>query len=971
MKVSVEAAHEVVVSFCWHDFLGYIFETYAVELDNHGEFTLCCQYASCENADSFVIKPGYRQIIELVDSIQPMRIFKKYNTTKSVNDADSFFRKLKNAEKGADKLMADEIKKYVSRRRGEILAKLKGDYIYEFTKDRYPQKKRYRVDVEKASVLFHFRRNEQGTNYFPTIRHGNQMLVMHKYRNEILCDLPAWLWLDDKIIELSGEVNAKKLQPFQKKNHVFVPKRLEHEFFSKFGMTLVESFDVMADGGLEVIECRPKPTAVLTVKEVAFPRQAGFFDNEQAISDVFLNFELFFRYENKEYPLETSSESKARVNLTQTQKGFVFEKVHRDSLFEGQTAAFIKGLDLDISRGKISKRFAEGIVWFSQNLKQLEDAAIEVCQQLTMGQISSLQPSLELNLEERIDWFELNGAVRIGEFEISFADLLLAVKRKEIFLKIPNGQLVAIPQLWIERLHHLSEIAKQERGSVQIKKHHLAIISQIQEGQGFKIQSQSAFEKLITEEIEESPLPKEFAGVLRPYQKKGFDWLMKLYKLGLGGCLADDMGLGKTIQCLALLQTVVNEHPRQSSLLIMPTSLLHNWEREIKKFAPKLTYKIYAGSSRAKDERMFYENNLILTTYTTARIDIDVLEKIRFAYIILDESQTIKNPASQTTIALKRLVSNRKILLSGTPLQNSTLDLWTQMDFANHGILGSQNYFRNTFLNPIEREGDKAKALHLNNIIKPLILRRTKEQVAKDLPDKIEEVVYCDMTTAQFETYEKVKNQVRSELLLGFQEIGINKMRIKVIEALTRLRQIANHPKLADEQYDQDSGKFEEVMHRIESVIAENHKVLIFSQFTKHLALFTSELSRNNVPFCYLDGQTRNRQEVVDRFQSNDNCHLFFISLKAGGVGLNITAADYVFILDPWWNPAAESQAVDRAHRIGQTKKVFVYRFISQGTVEDKIRMLQERKKILADALVQVDESIVKKLSENEIDMLL
>jgi SNF2 family DNA or RNA helicase len=971
MKVSVEDAHEVVVSFSWHDFLGYIIEAYAVELDTQKEFTLCCQYVSPENADSFDIKDGYKEIIELAETIQPSKVFKKFNTNRSILDAESFFRRLKHPEKEADKLISDQIKRFVSRRRSEILNKLKGEYIYEFTKDRYPQKKKFYVDTEKASVLFHFKRNELGTNYFPTIRHRGKTLILHKTRNEILSEVPAWIWIGDVVVELSSEINAKKLSPFQKKNHVFVPKKLEFEFFSKFGMTLVESFEVEADGGLEMINFRPKLQTLLVVREVVFPKQSSLFDSQETSSDVYLTFELFYVYGEKTYAIDTSFQRNAEVILRPTPSGFEFEKTHRNPDVERETASFINSLGLDVMHGKNSKKFSEGIRWLSTYLAQLKEFGIEVSQKLTMGQITHLKPTLELRFEEKIDWFELNGTVMIGDHEISFAELVTAIKRKEKFLKVPGELLVLIPQDWIDKLEHLAELSKQERGSVQLKKHHLALVSQIENTSQFRIQNQNALKKLDIEEVEDCPLPKGFIGKLRPYQKKGFDWLVKLYRLGIGGCLADDMGLGKTIQCLALLQTVVNEHPRQASLVIMPTSLLHNWEREIKKFTPKLKYKIYAGSSRGKEENLLYDNNIILTTYTTARIDIEILEKIRFAYIILDESQTIKNPSSQTTIALRRLISNRKILLSGTPLQNSTLDLWTQMDFANHGILGNQNYFKNYFLNPIEKDGDMAKAGQLNAIIKPLILRRTKEQVAKDLPDKIEEVVYCDMSSAQSEYYDEVKNKVRSELLLGFQQFGVKKMSIKVIESLTRLRQIANHPKMVNPEYSEDSGKFDEVMSRIESVIAENHKVLVFSQFTKHLKLFTSELDQKNIPFCYLDGQTKNRLEVVDRFQKQQDCHLFFISLKAGGVGLNITAADYVFILDPWWNPAAEAQAIDRAHRIGQTQKVFVYRFISQETVEDKIKSLQEKKKVLANAIVQTDEGFMKGLSESDIEALL
>ncbi|MGB4776435.1 MAG: DEAD/DEAH box helicase, partial [Daejeonella sp.] len=455
----------------------------------------------------------------------------------------------------------------------------------------------------------------------------------------------------------------------------------------------------------------------------------------------------------------------------------------------------------------------------------------------------------------------------------------------------------------------------------------------------------------------------------------GYNWFHFLRKYNFGGCLADDMGLGKTVQTLAFLQKIKEESKNANtpltSLIIMPTSLIYNWINEAKKFAPNLSILTYTGIFRNKDLAHFANYDIVITTYGITRVDIDLLNTLYFNYIILDESQSIKNSSSKAFRAVKMLKSKYKLILSGTPVENTVNDLWTQMSFLNPGLLGNQTFFYKDFVIPIEKKKDEEKARKLQALIKPFVLRRTKSQVAKELPPKTEHLFYCQMTETQGEYYEKIKAEYRNELLMSLENGTFNRSQVQVLQGLTKLRQIANHPEMIDEGYEGDSGKFENVIHTLENVLSRGHKVLVFSQFVKQLDIYRRHCNKENIAYTYLDGATTNRGEVVKEFQENKDIKLFLISIKAGGVGLNLTEADYVFILDPWWNPAVEQQAIDRTHRIGQTKNVFIYKFITKDTVEEKILALQNRKRRVAESLITTEESFIKSLTPQDIKDIL
>jgi SNF2 family DNA or RNA helicase len=430
------------------------------------------------------------------------------------------------------------------------------------------------------------------------------------------------------------------------------------------------------------------------------------------------------------------------------------------------------------------------------------------------------------------------------------------------------------------------------------------------------------------------------------------------------------MGLGKTVQALSLLLSQ-KESKAGTSLLVMPTSIIYNWEMEASKFAPALKTLSYTGTLRNKDVKRFEKYDLVLTSYGITRLDVALLKQFYFNYIILDESQVIKNPTSNIAKAVRDLKSRHKLVLTGTPIENTTMDLWSQMSFINPGILGTQSYFRNEFQNPIEKKNDETRSRKLHAVIKPFILRRHKSQVATELPEKVEHVQYSIMTSEQEKRYEEVKTHYREKIFKLIEQEGIGNSRFMILEGLTKLRQLANHPKMVEQGYSGDSGKMEDITHMLENAIAEGHKVLVFSQYVKHLTLVRQYLKSNKIDFAYLDGSSTDRKDQVERFNKDTNLKVFLISIKAGGLGLNLTEADYVFILDPWWNPAVEAQAVDRAHRIGQKKKVFTYKFITRNSVEEKILTLQQRKLKLTTDLITTEESFMKQLTREDIEQML
>ncbi len=545
------------------------------------------------------------------------------------------------------------------------------------------------------------------------------------------------------------------------------------------------------------------------------------------------------------------------------------------------------------------------------------------------------------------------------------------------YVRIKNLGFAEIPTMDIYslmRAFNTFDVYKNDENKYIVKTYRAGLMSEM-ENLGMKIKMSRKFSKFWKQistfsTMDVPSLPKGINAEFREYQTRGFGWLWFMYQYGLNGILADDMGLGKTLQALALIQKAKEKNKKAPNLVICPTSVVFNWENEIEKFAPGLSCLKLSGTERKELFKEIPKYDVVITSYALVRRDIAKLKKHEFRYVILDESQNIKNAESMTAQSVKQLNCKHKLALSGTPIENRLEELWSIFDFLMPGFLFDKNEFNYRYVTPIMEREDKTVEKRLKSQIYPFILRRMKRDVAKDLPDKIENVAYCELTPEQKDFYMEVMDSTREELFKSIEEKGIEKSRMSIFSALLRLRQICCHPRLYDKENIKgikESGKFEQLKVMLEEIIAEKHRVLLFSQFVDMLDIVKEWLTKAGIKHEYLTGSTKDRQEVVERFNCDPTIPIFLISLKAGGTGLNLTGADYVIHYDPWWNPAVEDQATDRAYRIGQTKKVFVYRMITKGTVEEKIQKLKSRKRDLVDSVISVDRNIGKSLTYEDL----
>ena len=619
----------------------------------------------------------------------------------------------------------------------------------------------------------------------------------------------------------------------------------------------------------------------------------------------------------------------------------------------------------------------EPVDFLLAHIPRLTEAGFEIYgeRELTSARVNRSRPTVSFSVSSGIDWFDVDGIVHFGDTQVKLKEVRRAVRRKERYVKLADGSIGEIPAEWLDKYRYLFSMAEDSGEGLRLASAQVTLLDQLLL-EGDRVQADDEFQRRRENlrrfsHIEPRDLPGGLKANLRPYQKAGFDWLHFLHEYGFGGCLADDMGTGKTVTALALLQSLAESHEaKAATLLVLPRSLVFNWEREAARFTPTLRLLNHAGTTRAKDLADFDEYDLVLTTYGILLRDIEMLRQHRFHYVILDEAQAIKNPVSQSAKAARLLQADHKLTLTGTPVENSTLELWSQFSFLNPGLLGNLEHFRTEFAGAIEKRQDEMAAAFLRRLVHPFILRRTKDQVARDLPPRTERILYTEMEPGQKKLYEKTRDFYRAQIMGLVDSEGIQDARMKILEGLLRLRQISNHPRLVEPDSKAASGKFETLLETLDTLRAEGHKALVFSQFVSMLSLVRESLDAHHVPYAYLDGKTTDRQGRVDDFQNNPDLPLFLISLKAGGVGLNLTAADYVIHIDPWWNPAVEMQATDRTHRIGQDKPVFVYKLITRDTVEEKILLLQDRKRALVSQLISTEGGFFKNLTRQDIELL-
>ncbi|MBK6966477.1 MAG: DEAD/DEAH box helicase [Bacteroidales bacterium] len=851
------------------------------------------------------------------------------------------------------------------------------------------------VNASEAITRLRFRRSESGTIYTFEAFLGNKKINLQHSNNIILSHSPCVYISEKQMFTFDHSINGKLLGPFLNKESIEIPPRIEGKYFSTFIHRIVGRCEIEAEG-FEVRNVSLEPETLLSVEY-----------DWQGKPALVLN----FRYGEK--LLSVNNLQKTLIGLEAGENGFIFTRFVRNLVLESSRVKYLKSIGLtqyeslfrleDVTGKSSIYTLVDWLIGHSEHLRQ-EGFTIY---QREETRYALVKGNLSISSKSGPDWFDVNAVVKAGEFEIPFIHFRENILNGLKEFVLPSGEVFLIPEEWFSLYHDFMAFSADRHGIARIRKHHFTLLKVFQLPD-FNLLA----ENLTHDSIQ---LPDLQNAILRPYQAYGFFRLKKLFSLGFGAILADDMGLGKTLQTIALLlsqysdegneillpdpeltpesikgvqldlfsqslpgpvkatdlkKNISGQHQKlPPSLVVMPTSLIHNWMHELQRFAPHLKVYNYTGSMRSLSQRVLTKYQVILTTYGTMRNDIDKLSETGFHAVVLDESQQIRNSASLVAKAAFRLTCEYRLALSGTPVENSLNDLWSQMNFVNPGLLGSLKDFNRFYQVPLSQNPEGETAEKLRELIQPFVLRRTKEEVAPELPKIIDTIAWCSMSDDQQAIYETEKSKIRNEILSIIPKAGLSKSVPVVLRALMRLRQIASHPLMFDPGYQSDSGKFDDVTSKLETILSENHKVLVFSSFVKHLAIFESWCKEKEIQYALLTGATGKREEVINRFRKSKDVRLFLISLKAGGVGLNLTEADYVFMLDPWWNPAAELQAISRAHRIGQDKSVFVYRFISSGSIEEKIMKLQERKSNLAEAFVRSDSTMAGMSGEEVMDL--
>jgi SNF2 family DNA or RNA helicase len=939
-----------------HRLWGSIILPYIIQKEsNRGYYKLLECLSPFPNIDTLgTLSSEEREVIKIINEYTDRSLFKLFSKDKTVKEF---------LENITPEKLEKFIRPYIERRIYKCFSISRDENIpvyFQKTKagTLHAEDLLY-LSEEKAEPVFRFIRNEEQSTYNLSLESAGKLINLRESSIDIICMAPCLIRENHKILVVS-DVDGSKLKPFLVKENILIPKKSEIKYFSSFVLNAINNFKVEGYG-FEIIDFTPEKEAILEL--------------ETGLKSTLV---LVLKYNYQGNIIYSNEPSISFTTFEKEGDQFIFRKYYRDLEWEKQCRETLGGLGFfsedDISFSAVSvdsmrkNDLYSTIETINKYYSEILNSGFVLTSRLDL-KYNLQHVSLEMSSQIINDWFDLRASVKIGEWEIPFSRF-----RKNILdgireFKLPDESIFILPDTWFSKYKNIFEFGKSTDDSLKIHKQHFSLLSDT-----FSEEGQKGLERLeqllVPDQIPVIQPPARFNCTMRQYQADGLNWLCFLQTSGLGGCLADDMGLGKTIQTIALLQhnrenlnpnklpgnipelSLFNEPVTLTSLIIVPASLIYNWENEIRRFVPDMKVCSYKGNQRKKSTSYFQNFDIILSSYHTIRQDIELISSFSFHYIILDESQVIKNPASMLFRTVTRLKSEYKLVLTGTPIENSLTDLWTQLNFVNPGLLGDLAFFRREFAKPIEKLGDDEKEVKLRKIIQPFILRRSKEMVALDLPPVTDQTVYCDMTEEQYKVYDEEKSSVRNSILKSITSTGLEKSAIVVLQGLMKLRQLSNHPVMANEDYIFGSGKFETVLQDMESVIAEGHKILVFSSFVKHLDLYAEELRKKRIPFAMLTGASTNREKIVNSFQNDPSNKIFLISLKAGGVGLNLTAADYVFILDPWWNPASEMQALNRAHRIGQHKSVFVYRYITSNSIEEKIVRLQETKSKLADIFI-------------------
>lgn len=820
---------------------------------------------------------------------------------------------------------------------GAVFAKEKFHISWEASKgpNETYQIKPFFVAGKKKLSLINMKFSELGLNTLWIFDEKDRCFYCHKETKNINAV--------KKILALPKEITLKKDEI--------------KSFFSKYYQQVLDSFEFKVSDDMQ-----RKEKSVIPKPQLYLERSGNK-----------LRLDLRFNYQGREINYFSSTKE-----LILIEDDTVYD-ISRDIEEEDRIAKLLTKYEIKQSKKHDEFEITTDLIDFvTYIVPQISELGVKILgeENLFNFQVSKRKAGIIMEVKNEMDWFNIKGEVRFGKKSVEIEKVLEAVFQNKRFIDLSSGEKGVIPKNWINDLKAYKGFFSMNKDGVKLSKYHMPVLESL-----IHLSKKSTLDKKVEstldkiddfKKISPTPLSKNIKANLRNYQKAGYDWLNFLRDYSFNGILADDMGLGKTLQTLSLLQKIKDKKKKASPfLIVVPTSLIFNWKNEVKKFTPSLKAHIYYGSSREKDEALFKkmlkENDIIITTYGILRNDLALFAPYEFEHLILDEAHTIKNPQSISARTVCAIKSKSKLAISGTPIQNNLMELWSIFNFLSPGYLGTYDSFKENFLIPIEVEKDENVSKSLSKLINPFLLRRNKSVIAKELPKKTEVIIKSKFLEEEEKIYKTWKDHYSLEISRSIKDNGLNKTRLKILQGLTKLRQLSLHPKMIDPNYKGSSGKFDVLIMEITKILEEGHKILVFSSFVKMLDLIKDELELRGIKYSYLTGSSKNREDIVEEFQNSKTPKPFLISIKAGGVGINLTSADYVFIVDPWWNPSVEMQAMDRAHRIGQTKPVFVYKVIAEGSIEEKILELQKSKKKLVEDIITTESGISKNIDSETI----
>ena len=939
---------QVIIVYTEHPVFGILLIPYIAERLEDGTLQLIEQafHASPEAIEQ--MNEAERQAIDIASHYTEKYLMGAYSREKTVS---RFLHKLsQDPEK-----VKNNIRPFIEGKLLEMLTLIRENGLSFYQKQ--PGSKvlyahhAYHVHPHDAEVRFTFHVDSSTFRYQLQCYYEKQPFSLDDQKPVIaLTASPATLLLGMNLY-FFPHIDSVRLLPFTKKKAISASAAQLEKYIDNIVIPIARYHEIITEGW-DIPEERCACEALLSLEDITHSEQL---------------LQLGFRYRDQ---LFTSDNGAAMKKIIYRKDSGEVSFFRRDIVAEKKAIQLLESSGLQrigdihfrLSAGSSEKTLVE---WINKHREMLQSDF-----QLT-GHMGNTPYCLdEIHIEqscddEVVDWFELHITVVVGNLRIPFSRFRKHILEEKREYLLPDGRMILLPEEWFSKYANLLEMGVQTEQGIRLKHTFIGAAQAALGGTGLKNFSGK-------NQIKNVSVPKALKATLRPYQQKGFSWMMHLHKLGFGGCLADDMGLGKTLQTLTLLQHKYKSPAsrKAATLIVVPTSLLHNWRREAKRFTTlsMIEYNSSIVVPPNHPGKFFGRFQLIFTTYGLMRHNIDQLTSYKFAFIVLDESQNIKNSESLTFRSALQLESKYRLVLTGTPIENSLKDLWAQFRFIQPDLLGTESAFQKQFMIPI-RQGNARVEAQLQQLISPFILRRSKSEVAPELPPLTEETIYCDMPEEQNTLYEQEKNSLRNILLQHPQ--NMDKLHsFSILNGILRLRQLACHPQLIYPDFNGASGKAIQIIEIFDTLRSEGHKVLIFSSFVKHLEVLAEAFRERGWKYALLTGATNNRPSEIAHFTEQKDVQAFLISLKAGGVGLNLTQADYVFIIDPWWNPAAESQAIARAHRIGQDKQVIAYRFITQNSIEEKILYLQDEKRKLAETFVTDSETLPALSNEQWVDLL-